>query len=92
MISYGMTLIPDFGMNFLEPLPGLDSMVQIIIVSNPPINNDIIYLFDISPEGFNHMFGEIQEYPDIEYVDKINEDDNDDDQNGRLRIIGVDIV
>jgi hypothetical protein len=86
------SIIPSFGMEYLGPSSGLDYMIHIVIKADAFINHDPIYFFDITPEGFGHMFGEIDEYPGIEYVDKINEDDNDDRQDGRLRIIGVDIL
>lgn len=86
------SIIPSFGMEYSGPSSGLDYMIHIVIKADAFINPDPIYFFDISPKGFGHMFGEIEEYPGIEYVDKINEDDNDDHQDGRLRIIGVDIL
>jgi hypothetical protein len=45
-----------------------DSLHRIDIMISPGANNnDPIYLFDISDEGFGHMFGIITEFPSIEY-------------------------
>jgi hypothetical protein len=82
-----------FGFEYSALGHGFDFIVHVMIMA-PDFehNHHPIYMFDICSEGFRHMFGEIQEYPSIEYVDKINEDDNDEGQEGRLRIIGVDIL
>jgi hypothetical protein len=74
-----------FGFEYSNQLHGLEFSIHVMIKPS-------IYLFDITPGGFQHMFGVIEEYPSIEYVDKINEDDEDDHQDGRLRIIGIDII
>jgi len=85
-------MIPSFGIEYSCPSDGIDYTIHIVIEPAAFANPDPVYFFDISTEGFGHMFGEIEEYPDIEYVDKINEDDDDHQQDGRLRIIGVDIL
>jgi hypothetical protein len=80
------------------------SFNRLDIIILPFDNLNQVYLFTISLEGFNHMYGVIEEYPDIEYDDKnynVDYDDDDDDYNshydepandGRLRIIGVDMI